>query len=365
MGTRRRLGSQVDEVFVFKDKSKSSAKKVGQATQAIAAVLKEFGEKGFSVEGRTEDELREQCNGWIQHLLTGAPSPNRSDLSKDWLDWPGVRDFVAGERTRERSYVVENLNDLRQLAWAVVSNFTETLESEVEDDGVIHDRLEGLKDSADVKSGDELKVEVMAAVQFLNHFLENRRERINEQINELSSQVESLRSELTEVKKVAETDGLTQLFNRASLDDHIDHTIRTANRSDADYILLLCDIDHFKKLNDTYGHPFGDEVLKEVAASLGEVFGRDSDFTARYGGEEFAIVAGCKLDHAQAMGERLLSKIRSLRFKKDGETVKVAISIGIAGLKKAQNPSQWIERADKALYASKRMGRDQLTIDGG
>lgn len=350
---------------MFKEKSKSSQqKKIGQATQAIAAVIKEFGDLGFSVDERSEDELRQRCSAWIQHLLDGAPSPKRSELAKDWLDWPGVRDFMAEERQLERTFVKENLNELRELAWTMVNNFTETLKTEQESDNVVQARLSALKMTADVQSGEELKAEVFAAVQFLNHFLENRKDHIDKQIEELAGQVQRLRSELVHAKKVAEVDGLTGLYNRATFDDHVARVIQSSSRTTDDNILLLADIDHFKRLNDTYGHPFGDEVLRQVAGTMKQVFARETDFAARYGGEEFAIVASCKLDHASSLGERLLQTIRSLRFDKDGEKVKVTASLGIAALKKAELPEKWIERADKALYASKHNGRDQLTIDG-
>ncbi len=339
-------------------------RKIDQATKTVAAILQEFGRQAFDVSDRSESALQKMCERWIAHLLQGDASPNRADLADSWLDWPGVRDFVAAERTREKNYVVKNINEYQDLALTLLTDFSEAVQSEQESDGEFRDRLIDLRENAKVKSGDELKAAVFSTISDLNAVLESKKSRHETQLKTLATQVVSLQSELAQVRESAERDGLTQLYNRASFDAHVAETIRRFEKEEIDHVLFMGDIDHFKSLNDAHGHPFGDAVIQGVAKCMGKVFGRKGDFVARYGGEEFAVICPGKLGEEKACGDQLLKAIRALRFEKDGQQVSVTISIGCSGLKKTESAKSWIERADKALYASKELGRNRLTISG-
>lgn len=160
---------------------------------------------------------------------------------------------------------------------------------------------------------------------------------------------------LAEVKHLAAVDGLTGLANRRTFEDTLHREVSRAIRTGADLSLLLVDVDHFKTVNDTYGHPTGDEVLRYVGHVLA-TSGRDFDFPARYGGEEFAVILpGCAPEEAIAVANRLRAGIAS-----DQAPLRVTASAGVAALhRNAPDAETLVRAADEALYDAKRQGRDR------
>lgn len=160
----------------------------------------------------------------------------------------------------------------------------------------------------------------------------------------------------------AVTDDLSRLYNRKYIDKRVYEEMRRARRYNRDCSLILLDIDHFKKVNDTYGHLIGDQVIVGVSNVLHEST-RATDIAARYGGEEFMVLlpetdlAGCKL-----FAERLRKAVENLTTEKSGLKVNVTISAGIACYRDwmENNVAGFIDQADKALYAAKHQGRNRV-----
>ncbi|MDG5815964.1 diguanylate cyclase [Chitinispirillales bacterium ANBcel5] len=170
---------------------------------------------------------------------------------------------------------------------------------------------------------------------------------------------------LKEAENQATHDGLTSLLNHREFQNVLSDEITRSIRYNDPLILVLCDIDHFKKLNDTYGHQFGDEVLKGIANRL-KISIRDGiDISARYGGEEFALIL-VKTDDSIAIEtvERIRQKISSECFKApNGDDVQVTMSFGIAQYgKDARHMNDLIKKADKALYRAKDKGRNRIEL---
>ncbi len=166
------------------------------------------------------------------------------------------------------------------------------------------------------------------------------------------------------VKKIndlATTDGLTGLFNHRVFQERLDDVIARANRSRAKFSLGLIDIDFFKKINDTYGHPVGDKVLKGLAGLLKRL-ARETDIVARYGGEEFAIIMeGTDENGALTFAERIRKEVEKLAFDAPEKTFNITISIGLATFfLDSDHKKELISCADKALYHSKENGRNQV-----
>lgn len=162
------------------------------------------------------------------------------------------------------------------------------------------------------------------------------------------------------IRKMATTDGLTGLINHRHFQDKTDERFARAARYPEDISLLLFDIDHFKKVNDTFGHPIGDAVLRKVGAILREA-ARDVDVAARYGGEEFAVVME-KTDEASAlkMAERIRTTIEKSRFVFEGKEVPITVSIGCASHPShCKDKKELIEKADQSLYWAKKNGRNR------
>lgn len=165
------------------------------------------------------------------------------------------------------------------------------------------------------------------------------------------------------LEKLAVSDGLTGLYNHRSFQERLANEFKRLERYPGPVSLLLIDIDFFKKVNDTYGHPAGDVVLKGVAGVIREVL-RETDFAARYGGEEFAALlldSGRKM--AAQAGERLRAAVAGTTFKAGPKDIKVTVSIGAASFPSDANTREaLIELADKALYKAKHNGRNQVVM---
>jgi diguanylate cyclase (GGDEF)-like protein len=163
-----------------------------------------------------------------------------------------------------------------------------------------------------------------------------------------------------QTERLATTDGLTGLTNHRAFQGRLDEHLAQAQRYGKRMSLLLCDIDHFKSVNDTYGHPVGDQVLKGVARTLARE-ARATDVVARYGGEEFAIVMPeTDTGGALVIAERIRERIGKMTFESDQGPLRVTMSLGVATFPDdAERKPDLVERADGCLYHAKRHGRNR------
>lgn len=177
---------------------------------------------------------------------------------------------------------------------------------------------------------------------------------------QLDSQTRQIESYLTE----ARTDGLTKLSNRRAFDAKIEELFIGYRKGGKSFVLAIIDIDHFKKINDTYGHPAGDEVLRQISSILRQSF--DSPYLiGRYGGEEFVILMTGPLrlaaDRVDAMRKRLAAE----PLKVSDYIIPITISAGLTEPRDEVVPGSMIRRADEALYAAKNIGRNRVYYHDG
>lgn len=180
-------------------------------------------------------------------------------------------------------------------------------------------------------------------------------------LKESSNEIQSLRTHLESVQKEAMTDALTDIANRKSFDTSLRQEAELAMESSQELSLIIGDIDHFKRFNDTYGHQVGDQVLKLVGMILKETTGEIAS-PARYGGEEFAIVVPqTGLVGAESLAETVRTTVASKRIRKKstGEDFgNITMSMGIALFRRGEPLADLIQRADKSLYHAKNSGRN-------
>jgi diguanylate cyclase (GGDEF)-like protein len=159
-------------------------------------------------------------------------------------------------------------------------------------------------------------------------------------------------------------DGLTKAFNKKYFTDRLESEFTFSARHASPLALVLFDIDHFKKVNDTHGHQAGDHVLSEISKLLSGAL-RAEDVFARYGGEEFAVICrGNDEKQAQVVGERLRKAVEGHKFVYEGQHIPVTISVGISVLPNpaVKDATDIVSLADQALYKSKNGGRNRVTV---
>ena len=178
----------------------------------------------------------------------------------------------------------------------------------------------------------------------------------------LHAKVLRLEQELNELNELVRTDGLTGLYNHRYFREALHREFERTQRTGVDFCLALVDLDHFKRVNDTHGHEFGNLALKHTATLIKETI-RPMDLPCRYGGEEFAILLpGTSLLTSRQVAERIRQSIESTTITNNDITLNITASFGIASYTKntLMTEDQLIEAADKQLYTAKQNGRNQI-----
>ena len=176
------------------------------------------------------------------------------------------------------------------------------------------------------------------------------------------SKSDAMQQRLKELQLLALLDPLTQLPNRRHLEIEIDARFHEMERIGLIFGLLFMDIDHFKNINDTYGHPIGDKVLQTVARTL-RAATRPFDLVGRWGGEEFVgVIRNIQLDQLVEIGERLRQLVRASSVPLDQKRLRATISIGATLATEGDTRGNLVNRADQLMYTSKQNGRNRLTV---
>lgn len=283
------------------------------------------------------------------------------------------------ERKASRAF----LSSLNESLSAVHVGFTESLDEgralqneTRETREALVNELQAIDQSlASHNSLDALKRTISGHMGAINLLLQERestaaRERhLLTRLSTMESKLRLMKEETAEYKKRLTIqkhklflDSLTQVHNRAALDERLEQEYKRWLRYRTPLCMAIIDIDHFKNINDNYGHMAGDKALKVVAKALQSAL-RDTDFIARFGGEEFVVLLpNINPDKFQKPLETLRQTIKSIPFRFRDAKVEITISIGATLFKDGDNPSDVFERADKALYHAKNTGRDQVTL---
>jgi two-component system, cell cycle response regulator len=176
-----------------------------------------------------------------------------------------------------------------------------------------------------------------------------------------------LKNALEKKRQLAMTDALTGAYNRRYFMRHLHRELKRSQRFGGDVSLLLLDVDHFKRINDTHGHAVGDTVLRKLTGQIAACLRRDTDWCARVGGEEFVVVLeGTNLQAARLCAEKLRQAIADATIDTSAGPVRVTVSIGIGGLgeavhRQSATVQSLMQEADANLYTSKADGRNRIT----
>jgi diguanylate cyclase len=198
--------------------------------------------------------------------------------------------------------------------------------------------------------------------------MEAHNQRLRAEVEASSSEIKQLKDSLADARRDAMTDPLTGLANRKAFDRKLREESHQARANREPVSLVMCDIDHFKRVNDTHGHQVGDQVLKLVAQTLRQCV-KGQDIAARYGGEEFAVILPqTNVLGASAVAEFVRRTVESKKIvrKGSGDSLgSVTMSFGVASLGPGESAESLVERADRALYVAKQNGRNRVSTDKG
>ena len=274
-----------------------------------------------------------------------------------------VRQFFSTHRVDEHSYVQNTFNDFKNIIWDFADQLSEDIRFEQIKDAEIQENLIQLREAVEANSIEDLKVK---SREFIDYYVEQqtrRDERRSKSLSLIKTNLNHVKEKLAVANERMLVDHLTGAFNRLAFDERISDLIREARPSNQSAILIYFDLDHFKKVNDTFGHDGGDEVLKECVKRVKKLFNRSTDFFARIGGEEFAILLnGSSVEESILRAEELLALVRGSSVVHKSFQIRFTVSMGIAEHSKNESAEDWIKRADSALYQSKASGRDRYTL---
>jgi diguanylate cyclase len=292
-------------------------------------------------------------NETVNEILSRSGTLSEADIEQIYNTYLsptrlGERIDKVGSRVMDE---IEQVMAMVDAAAGTASNYSESLA------GVSRD-LTGA-DREGLRSIVECLVHTTKEMEQVNHNLEQRLTASKQEINELQENLEVVRTESL-------TDPLTSLANRKYFDQALASAIAEAAADNEAMSLLMTDVDHFKKFNDTYGHLTGDQVLRLVALSVKQNV-KGQDIAARYGGEEFAIILpNTVLRSAVTVADHIRRAVMSKELMKrsTGEHLgRVTISIGVAALRPGDSAQSLIGRADACLYAAKRAGRNRVICE--
>ena len=336
-----------------------------RALDTLGAVLRIFGEYSFDTDRASALDVRDSCTEIWRELSLGAPKSKSPDgpVRAQRRDFTKVQRFFDGQRRQEQEFVVRGFGNLRQTVQEFAQCLTAAVFEDRDADTQIESQLTRLVDAVSGNDLEAVRRESTGVVNLVQHAIGRRRAREKEQLVRLGAQVQALRSELDAVRTQATLDALTQLFNRAAFDQEIDKVATLGLLLGSEPCLVMVDVDHFKSINDKHGHPVGDEVLRAISDNLVRHFLRKEDFVCRFGGEEFAIVIrDSEVDKVKARIERARATLAATPVKTTSGPIAVTFSAGLTPLVPGELPNQWIERADRALYAAKHEGRNRVIV---
>lgn len=338
-----------------------TAPSVDELLDTLSGVVRDFGRYAFDLSRQDARRTQQLFDQWAQHLASGIEPPGGAGRTGTRRDYPGLRRAFSQHRQSEHAELGQLHDALREVVWAFVGGLNRLVTDDAADDAKVTASLSQLAFKLGTTSPLEIRGVALEAVAQVQAVFEARRARQQTQLQSLGEKLEQLGSQLETARKDSTTDALTQLYNRRAFDEQLVRTVELASLRAGGAALLMIDLDHFKQLNDTFGHPGGDAVLSAAAQACVRVFKGKGDFVARYGGDELAVLMrDVDAGRLSTLAEKLRAAIAALEVKHDGQVIRLTASIGAAFWARGELAEAWVSRADAGLYAAKGAGRNRV-----
>ena len=312
----------------------------------------------FEVEKHSIRKVREKLDNMAKSLVDPDPKQTEKTLFE-------LRQFFSSYRIDEYSYVQNTFDDFKRIVWDFADQLSEDIQFENNKEKHLETNLKDLKEAVEANSIDILRLK---SREFINSYVEyqsQKNELRKKRIASTKRNLDTVKKQLMEANNNLNVDHLTSASNRKSFDEYLKKVAQINKLNGGHVSIIMIDIDFFKKINDSYGHDIGDFVLKECVNMLKQVFNKENEMVARIGGEEFVVVLpNHSAEHAVVRAEEAQKRIRNEAFIQGKIDIRFTVSMGIAQLFDNETVSDWLKRADLALYQSKNSGRNKYTVAG-
>lgn len=317
-----------------------------------------------SLEPSVSEEIKSNVLRMRQTLLKDVHAVSKIKLQKE------IKDLIQQRIATDRKEVAGYTGEVNR----VLDNLAENLSDMVGTSETGRDNIMELQQTLLAMRHDNMSSTMLATVREQLHAiadsmqkeLEDVRSSFEEQQNEVSTlkqQVNELQNQLASAKEESREDFLTGTLSRRALESELLVTEEKFTRFGYAYSVVFLDLDHFKKINDNYGHDMGDKVLKTFGQLLLQNI-RKIDYAGRYGGEEFVVILpGARKDSAISFVEKIQQTVKKATWKLKKDEVKVTFSAGVATRDEASSSSELMQVADERLYKAKKAGRDRMMTD--
>jgi len=331
----------------------------------VAAILRTWAQNPIDLPARDRLQIARDLETWASHLLLGTPPPGKAPQAASGKikhrDFPGAQQFISTLRREEAAAAQGAASEFHQTLHGLVTRFRKAIEEESELDQGVTAQLERLRSAAAGNDIRALREAAESAADAVSTVLDAHRARLAQQESQMSTRLAAMGERLSVAEQLAEQDPLTGLVNRRGFDLELSKAIGLGAEFNMVSALLLIDVDHFKSVNDTFGHQAGDAALQAVANALTRSFPRRSDCVARFGGDEFAVILrDLRSGDAERLALRCLQSFRGLSVPAAQGELRLSASIGVAELRRGEPAAEWLSRADGAVYSAKAAGRDRI-----
>ena len=341
-----------------------NASKIAEAdfwVSAVRSLLLFIQEFVLDISEIEPDRFRGNLGAVSEQVKSGGLfKPPRRRFEKQKVE---IAEFID----KQRAYLNDREKEFRDVI-DLLTRAMAALNAENEDFNLkVYEKSEKLEEIIRIEDIRKIKSALQMEVENIRDVIRKKQESDKGRVETLSRQVETLSAELEKAREESMRDGLTDAYNRKAFDRQLKNLVQRNSVMRSPFSLLMIDVDDFKAINDTHGHPLGDRVLVSLVHKC-RGFIRAEDFPARYGGEEFAIILpGASIKNAQKKASHICRAIADTLYRVDvdGKEIElsVTVSIGVSAYRPGDTEIDVIERADKALYDAKHAGKNRVVSE--
>jgi diguanylate cyclase len=355
-----KLLQQLDVSFAANETTHTSDLPIVNEEKAtLLYIIDTYNKHLFEIEKHSIRKVREKLDSMAKALVE---SNDPKQVEKTLFE---IRQFFSSYRIDEYSYIQNTFDDFKRIVWDFADQLSEDLQFESNKEKQMGTHLKDLKEAVEANSIELLRLK---SREFINSYVEyqhQKNEMRNKRVMSAKKNLETIKKQLLVANDNLNKDHLTGANNRKAFDEYVNKLVQMNSINKASLCVIALDIDHFKKINDVYGHDVGDFVIKECVRILKSVFFKEEEMVSRVGGEEFIVVLPHhSIEQAISRAEALQAIVRNEAFVIGDHAIKFTVSMGIAQKFESEDVSDWLKRADTALYNSKNSGRNKYTLAG-